>query len=257
MGARIGEAPKFRVYLGKKTDGQSVILKVAKTFEDGDALAEEAGKFNTYHAAGEQIAKFEMEHRAMNSHYDWLFARLESSFMEPSQQDRRINVFSTPDVELSELVPLTKLQRETEIDTQTSVWILGRLFKFYSFFELMAEDDSSFANYPVFSPDNYLISPKKHRLIYYNYSGAIEDVWANDFVKATAKFILSWVIGRGGTDDMEYFELLRDFSEYGREEFEVAHGDLYAFVKECWGISYYPFTYRERGTDVWQTIKEG
>ena len=134
VGNRIGEAPKFRIYLGTKNGEQPVILKVAKTFEDGDILAEEAGKFNVLRSFEEQVAKIEANQSGSNSHYNWLFANLLSSFMEPTQGDRRINVFATPDVDLGKLIPLTKLYAETEIDTRTSIWILGRFFKFYSFF---------------------------------------------------------------------------------------------------------------------------
>lgn len=35
VGNRIGEASKFRIYSGKTDSGEQVILKVAKTFEDG------------------------------------------------------------------------------------------------------------------------------------------------------------------------------------------------------------------------------
>lgn len=38
VGNRIGEASKFRIYSGKTDSGEQVILKVAKTFEDGDIL---------------------------------------------------------------------------------------------------------------------------------------------------------------------------------------------------------------------------
>ena len=42
VGNRIGESPKFRIYLGTDDEGQSVILKVAKTFEDGDILSDDS-----------------------------------------------------------------------------------------------------------------------------------------------------------------------------------------------------------------------
>ena len=85
MGPRIGEASKFRIYLGAMDGGQSVILKVAKTFEDGDILAGEASEFNILSSFAEQIAKLEANQGGSNSHYDWLFARLLSSFMDPTQ----------------------------------------------------------------------------------------------------------------------------------------------------------------------------
>ena len=38
VGNRIGEASKSRIYPDKTDSGEQVILKVAKTFEDGDQL---------------------------------------------------------------------------------------------------------------------------------------------------------------------------------------------------------------------------
>ena len=257
VGNRIGESPKFRIYLGTTDDAKQVILKVAKTFEDGDILAREAGKFNIMQSLGTEIAKFESD-QGGNSHYDWLFANLLSSFMEPTQGDRRINVLEVFDTDLGKLVPLAKLHAETEIDARTSVWILGRFLKFYSFFELMAASgDNPITRYPVFSPDDYLVGPERHRLVYYNFSGDVADVIANDFVKAIAKFVLSWVAIEEDPLEQKYFHLLQDFAENGRTSFEEAHGDLYELVEELWGIHYHPFTYRDHDTIIWKTIKEG
>ena len=253
VGKRIGEAPEFRIYLGTMDDKQPVILKVAKTFEDGDILATEASKFNTLRSFEEQVAGFEKKLGRKSSHYDWLFARLLSSFLEPTQGDRRINVFMATDTDLSKLVPLKVMHANVEIDTRTSVWILGRFFKFYSFFELLAKEvDGPIARYPVFSPDDYLIEPENHRLIYYNFSGEIADVIATDFVKVITKFMLNWFDVGDDTAEKKYCNLLQDFSKHGRNTFEEAHKEFYALVKECWGIQYYPFAYRERGTITWK-----
>lgn len=258
VGSLIAEAPKFRIYLGTTGDKQSVILKVAKTFEDGETLAKEAGKFNILSNFHEQVAEFEADQGKNSSHYDWLFANLLSSFMEPSQGDRRINVFTIPDINLDKLIPLKKLHKEVEIDTRTSIWILGRFFKFYSFFELLAANgNENIPKYPVFSPDDYLIGPKEHRLIYYNFSGEIADVIANDFVGTISKFILEWVVIGDDPAEQEYFELLQNLAGIGRDTFEKAHGDLYRLIKSLWGIQYYPFTYRDRSTINWKKIKEG
>ena len=257
VGNRIGEASKFRIYSGKTDNDEQVILKVAKTFEDGDILSEEASKFNILRTFETQVALLQEQQGRTSSHYDWLFANLSSSFMEPTQEDRRINVFTIPDIDLSKLIPLTKLHSEIEIDARTSVWILGRFLKFYSFFELLtASENNSTPRYPLFSPDDYLIGPEKPRLIYYNFSGDIADAVAFDFVKAVAKFVLDWSIIGDDPTEQKYLELLKDFSEHGRDSFEEAHGDLYKLVEELWGIQYHPFTYRDRNTIILKTIKE-
>lgn len=257
VGEKIGESAKFRIYLGTTEEGTRVILKVAKTFADNDVLALESGRFNLWRCFSDQVKTFEELSGKADSHYDWLSARLEASFLEPTQDDRRINVFSMPDISLDELIPLSKLHAKTEIDARTSVWILGRFFKFYGFFELIAFDlDTTAAEYPVFSPDDYLIGTEKHRLLYYNYSGSMSDVIANDFVKAIARYMLEWTVIKEAQKEQEYLSLLKDFSEQGRRTFEEAHAELYELAYKLWEIGYYPFTYRDRDTLVWKTVKE-
>ena len=254
---KVGESSKFRVYLGSDKDGKQVILKVAKTFEDGDVLAKEASQFNMMRTFGDEIASMQESQEGKNSHYDWLFAKLLASFMDPAQGDRRINMLAMPDVDLARLVPLAKLHRETKIDARTSVWILGRFFKFYSFFELLAAaNNSHVARYPIFSSGDYLIEPERHRLIYYNFSGDEADVIANNFIKEIARFVVDWVAAKNDQEDQRYLGLIKDFSENGRDSFEHAHGELYHLANELWGIKYYPFTYCNRGTYNWKTIEE-
>ena len=261
VGELIQESPTFRIYLGTAPDGREVVLKVAKTCDDGQPLIDEASTFSEMAIFEEQIAQFEEEQTGQNSHYDWLFANLMKSFSEPTQGDRRINVFSMPDTEIAKLMQLQKLQSETEIDAKTSVWILGRLFKFYGFFELMGvgegeEKEFYTAEYPVFSPDNFFIGPERHRIICYNIPERTLCTFANDEVKAVTKFILDWLVVEDDPKEQEYKELLEDFAARGREKFGNAHRELYELVRELWGRSYYPFTYRDRGTLLWKTIKE-
>ena len=90
VGTRIGESSKFRIYLGKKADGQSVILKVAKTFEDGVVLAKESAKLYQMSLLADEIETFEKKGGVPGTSYNWLFAKIETSFMEPTQDDRRI-----------------------------------------------------------------------------------------------------------------------------------------------------------------------
>lgn len=128
VGKLIGEASKFRIYLGNDGNRQ-VVMKVAKTFEDGDSLAEEAGWFNVLRAFISQVTEMQEKSGETSSHYEWLFANLLSSFLEPSQKDRRINIFEVVDTDFGQLIPLPKLRTETEVDARTSVWILGRFLK--------------------------------------------------------------------------------------------------------------------------------
>lgn len=256
VGKLIGESSKFRVYLGDN-DGRQVVLKVAKTFEDGDYLAEEAGWFNILRSFIIEVAKMQAKSGKDSSHYEWLFANLVSSFLEPSQNDRRINILEVVDTDFGRLVPLPKLRAQTEIDARTSVWVLGRFLKIYSFYELLAiSGDNPTTRYANFSPGDYLIGPERHRLIYYNHSGAMNDAVANNYVRAIAEFILEWVVIEDDPTEKEYYQLIEDFAANGRSTCEEAHAELYRLIRKLWGIKYHPFTYRDQDAIRWKTMKE-
>lgn len=247
IGNKIGETSKFRIYTGEK-DGETLIVKVAKTFEDGEVLQREAAKFT---GLNNQIAHISTL-AGPEAGYELLLAHIDKSFLEPTQGDRRINVLSSPKVSMDELVPLPKLYNNTVIDARTSVWILGRLYKLYNLFELVKSINSDDAvKYPLFSPGDYLVSPEYHRVVYYNFSGEIEDSLATNFVRAVTKFIRTWV---DEDSDKEYLNLLDKLTSEGRDTFEQAHQELYELVEKLWGIGYYPFTYKDKGTNYYKTI---
>lgn len=252
----IGESSKFRVYSGRRDDGQKVIVKVARTFEDGAKLAEDAKQF-TLLKNFESYLRNLSETTAESASYNLLFARLESSFLEETQKDRRINIFTIPDADLDLIVPLPKLSSSVEIDSRTSVWIIGRLFKFYGMFELMREADGEDAcSYPVFNFGDYLIGPKTHRLVYYNFSDEVYDIYATSGIKSIAKYILDWTSFDDSDEDKQYKALLEDMMTNGRKTAAEAHHDLYALVRDLWGYKYYPFTYRAKGTLEWKSMNK-
>lgn len=286
IGRLVGESDNFRIYLGtdaqktlqpdptktleeiveanstvgkEDTSPPNVILKVAKTFEDNDALTAEITPFRMMQYLAEEIADFEQE-KPKKSHYDWLFASLKDSFLEPSQEHRRISIFEVQDATLDQLTPLSKLSRDTEIDVRTAIWILGRLLKFYSFLELLefttdGSREEILVNYPTFSPDDYLIGPERHRLIFYNFSDYVEDCVAYDFVRSIANFIYSWVsLDTDDDAEKQYLSLFADFAENGRRTAEIAHKELYQLVESLGGVHYHPFTYRKKHTLLWKTI---
>ena len=248
IGNKIGETSKFRIYTGEK-DEETIIVKVAKTFEDGEVLQREAAKFTELNSQITHINTL----AGPEAGYELLLASIDGSFLEPTQGDRRINIFSSsPNVSMDKLVPLPKLYNSTVIDARTSVWILGRLYKFYNLFELVRSINSDDAvKYPLFSSGDYLISPEYHRVVYYNFSGEIEDSLATNFVKAVTRFIRTWV---DEDSDKEYLNLLDELTNDGRDTFEQAHQELYKLVEKLWGIGYYPFTYKDKGTNYYKTI---
>lgn len=257
VGKLIGESPQLRLYLASK-EQQQYIMKVAKTFEDGDILATEAGWFKRMSAFEKEVAKLEKETERKPSRYELLFAELIDSFMEASQDDRRINILAMPEVSLDALTPLAKLRAETHIDARTSVWILGRLFKLYSFYELIAESgDCPVITYTTFAPGDYLIAPRTHRLVYYNHTGGIQDLSAHTYVKAITQFILDWTIfDDSDANEHAYHDLLLDLASIGGISCEYAHEQLYNLVRKAWGIKYYPFTYQSPDSNVWRNIEE-
>lgn len=246
VGNLIGRTKRFEIYLGSKDDATPVILKIAKTYEDGSVLSDEAGKFSALKGFVDLVAETETKKGRETAHYDWLFATLAESFEEPSLDDRRVNVYQMPEgASPDTLIPLPKLVKETKVDPRTSVWVLGRLLKIYAFFELIAiEKGNDYVRYPKFSPGDFLIGPEFHRVVYYNYSGMVDDAIATNFVKQIAEYIKNWVVVTDDEKERKYHELLEDLSENGREKAGEAHADLYELVKELWGIEYYPFTTR-------------
>ena len=189
--------PKFRIYLGHD-DGKNVVIKVAKTFEDGDLLyrrSQLVQRFTSIHCSGSSNAgRIRSNRRSL-----WLaVCKFNLFFLEPTQQDRRINVLEVIDVDFNKLIPLSKLRSQTEIDARSSVWILGRFLKIYNFYELLAASgDNPIVQYANFSPGDYLVGPERHRLIYYNHSGATADVIANTYVMTIAKVYVGMDGSRG------------------------------------------------------------
>lgn len=237
VGSQIGESSRCRLYLGSNA-AEQVVIKVAKTFDDGDFLADEASWFGIVNSFTKQVAAMQEKLGETNAHYDWLFAELVSSFLEPTQDDRRINMFRFTDVALGDLVPLSKLRERTQIDVRTSVWILGRFLKIYSFYELMSDSgDNPIIRYANFSPGDFLIGPKRHRLIYYHHSGHVADVMATTYVRSIVQFILDWTAVEDDSSEQAYIELLQDLVKNGRTSFEETHTELYKLVKELWEFS--------------------
>ena len=251
------QTKRFRVYLGNSDKDGPVILKVAKTFDDNDVLNEDAATCTRLRISSQEIDEYELRKGENRSRFDLLFTNLISTFIEPTQGDRRINVYQAPDTELSKLLPLSKLIADYEIDARSCVWMIGRIFKFYILFEMdELNGETVGARYPDFYPEDYLVGPERHRVIYYNYSGGELDSIADDYVKAIAKCFLDWIVVNDEAEQKIY-DLLKDFSEHGRSKFYEAHTDLYALARELWGRGvYYPFTYRVRGTIAWQKQKE-
>lgn len=274
----IAETQGYRIYAGMAVDADEdgsshsdnnddeksrfpVILKVAKTFEDNDVLAREASKFSLFGIFQDRLTELEKLETPMTVHYDWFFANLLTSFTKPDFGERRINVFTIPDM-TDGLVPLARLRATTELDTGSSFCMLLLFCKIYGFFELLATDDGNgmVVNYPLFSPDDYLFAPRSWRLIYYNFSGDAPDMMANDFVRVIASFVRGWTVFEKTEAGQRYAKLLEDLSEIGRDSFVGAILELLRLRKDLKleNKSRHietQFVYRKRDAHDWTTVK--
>lgn len=190
IGVRINETQYYRAYLGMFDGSQPVIVKVSKSLEYDELWLNEADWFIKMDTFAKELKKD--TGKKQETDYAKFFAKLESSFLEPNQDGRRINVFSVPGLELTKLIPLSELRGKISVDPGTSAWIMKNLLEFYRFFELQPKWDIPLVEYPVFSPDDYLIEPRKQRLIYFNYSGKNLEMTADGCIKNIALFIQDW-----------------------------------------------------------------
>lgn len=265
----VGEAENFRLYTGKRGN-ETVLVKVAKTIDDNQLLAMEAGRANEMKEFNTQLEDFDKKNDRESPAFGLLFAELLYSFTESTQGDRRINVFRINGVEADNLIPLTKVAYQTIIDPRTSVWIIGRFFKLYFFYELMADfltgldhPDHEKVNphYPVFNPDDYFIDIAGHHLIYFGFSPTFEGASANPYIKDITRFMLDWLHEDcdKDTDDyinsVKYIEQLWYFRDHNISTARCAHTELYSLVRELWGIEFYPFTYQNKNAPgSWITL---
>lgn len=261
VGKLIGESSQQQIYAAKKDD-KSFLVKVAKTFEDGDLLVDEMHCFRRLGVMIEQIDTLMQQNSAQddkpaNPHYDWLIAKLVDSYTDFTQGDRRFNILEMVDASLDDLVPLAKLSAKVKIDARSSVWIFGRFLKLYSLHEIVAESgDSPVFQYHRFSPDDYLIDPRHHRLIYYNYSGQATDLTANRCVRTIAQYMLTWTVAGEAQEDQSYVRFLKELATVGCSTFEDTHRILYGLVDAWWGHKYHPFTYRDEDTKIWKSLED-
>lgn len=257
VGKLIGESSRQQIYAAKK-DGKDFLVKISRTFDDGVWLADELQCLRRLNVMADQIERLRRTSgdTSANPHYDWLVARLADSYVDFSQDDRRVNILEMVDASLDDLMPLAKLSSKFEIDTRTSVWILGRFLKLYCLHELIAEGgDCPVIQYHEFSPDDYLVDPQHHRLIYYNYSGVATDLTANRCVRAIAKYMLEWTATEDVKEDEDYVRFLKELAAIGGSAFEDTHRILYGLVDVWWGRKYHPFTYRNKGTKIWKKLE--
>lgn len=278
----LDEAKHSKNYLARDGDGESVILKISKTFDDNHMLLQEARNFRLYSEVAELYdGDDDCDERGSSpSKYDLLFAKLEETFLEESQHDRRINIFSIRDINYNDLVPLSELHEKVKIDLRTSSWILGRLLKWYAFqaevHRFMEENEKQFTyvskepEYYNFDPKDFLICPAKSRLIFYNGFTTKWSLngWSNNSPKIISQYILDWVKTEKVKDaEKDYLKALHELVEkntltcrqfnYEEKDYESILNEIYKIISNSFGISYYPFTYCDKDDPkTWKKIED-
>lgn len=253
----LSETDWFRLYLAKSLDGaQSYLLRVPTEAYYNGEINLEAFALTHLATCSENIeAEFSKQKKNPNArvHYDWLFPKLAMTFLTGEDQgERQVNLLSIVDGKVEDFVPMAKLMTKYKVDAKTGAWILGRLYKLQSFLE---ENGGPYN----FNVDGVILEPRFHRMVYL---GAVRSGewcdWDVSARNATAA-INDWVEFNGTEHEEEFRELLSWF--YDKENDHKwtgteAHRILYDNLEKWWGHKYHPFTYMERESGTWQTIKD-
>ncbi len=249
--------PQLETFLATK-DEEMFLLKCSIDLDSAHYLNTEFKKFMLFNMVEDKIKELLPTDPA----YNLLFAKTVLS--RTSVEDGcRVNIYTLTDMDYEDLSLLSELATNVFINARTCVWIIGRLFKLYSFYELAARENEEFSDtnryiidFPAFNPQEYFVSTKHHRLVYYHFGESKRFTVANEYVKDITNFMLNWTDFSNDDYDQGYKKLLQDFAENGRESFFEAHTELYDYVKETWGKGYYPFTYRGENMSYWVSITE-
>ena len=280
------ETEHAHIYLAQKGE-KTVIFKIAKTFDDNEALMAEAHNFEFFMNAIEFSEEHRIEERKKSpSKYDLLFTKLEETFLAETQYDRRVNILSVRDADINEFALLTDLQSRVKIDLRTSAWVMGRLLKWILFHDALHrmsieahrdESDIAYREWIDFDPKDWLICPNQNRLVRFSGNVTSCDEF-RDVVKKMADFVYNWTEAeKPSKNEADYIRFLKELKnrgwydwfwtkrfwkkeatveeleeKYSELDFEETHDKFYEIVSATWGISYYPFTYREINSNTWE-----
>lgn len=279
VGRQFAETTNERLYLGTDVnDGKEVIIKIAKASHDNQKLMENTNLLEKYWAAVTAVdatAGLSDEFRAAfkRGRCDLLAAYPLASSYELTQRDKRISIVAIqsvrmisivtlPDVKLSEVMPLSNIGNDYLIDARTAVWILGRILKFYQVFELIGAmeisahaESPALCRYPLFSMGNFLIAPRRHRVIFYHAGKGT--VAISGTTKDTLENIASSFLECTQNMPTEMVNLLVSLSCGRVSSFTEAHEKLYEVADKIWPPrEFYPFTYQDKNGGEWKTIGE-
>ena len=246
----------FKLYRAKSLDDkQSFLLRVPTDPCWNGEINLEAELLAHYVACCEDIETRYSKAKnnpAARVHYDWLLPQLSMTFItDESQGNRQVNLLTVRDANVEDFIPMAKLVEKYKVDARTAAWILGRLYKLQSFLE-------DYGGPYNFNVDGVILEPRMHRLVYLGIirSGEWCD-WHTSLRNATTA-IHDWVELNGTVHEKDFLEWLEwagteDYYSY--QDATETHKMFYAKLDEWWGHKYHPFTYMERETGAWHTIK--
>lgn len=184
--------------------------------ENGAFLKDEADWFQKIHDhAGTFYFKLYGEE---DVYYANLFIQPIKSYEEPTQDNRRINIYLIP--KYNSTITLSSLCQKTKIHAATSASILAQLLTIYMAPERIAEKEcTAIIQYPTFSPDNFLINPEDLTVVCHSYTGIAPDIDPHEHIRILARFILNWTdfsyeaISHDGTDEETSYEIQKTITD--------------------------------------------
>lgn len=185
-------------------------------------------------------------------HYDWLFPKLVDTFILGEDQGyRQANLLSILDGDVADFYPLSKLKTTYFVDAKTAAWILGRFFKLQTFLD-------DIGVYYKFDPNQVLIEPKYHRVVYIGWTRT-SDIDHYNNGKLMAKIMLDWLKDNDTEHEADFRKLLTDIA--GMPDDNVLEGVdlhrlLYGNIQVWWGRKYYPFTYFVSASNEWRRVSD-
>jgi len=262
VGAKVAEAPEYRIYLCKQlvTD-RRCLLQIASGVEGNGALERSAFMLKRLAVRAEELeveyAKVVKDpNRSLGLGYG--FPELVESFTSDEQGGRTINVLAFRNVDdPHRMAPITNIIYKDRLraDLRTSAWIMGKLLKMLSFTQ-----GSGIAMGQV-DTDSVLIEPDEHYVLLFDFSATTthddfvpREIRAKEIAGA-AKTVIELVAGNVETgefpDDEDgrlkpYTDYLLDLASGKQGDAHIVHGGFYALVDTLWERGFYPATFLKR-----------
>lgn len=250
---KVGDTPRFNLYLCLLPSGRSGVLKIAATTEHNEALNNEVLVLRLLRARAEEV---EAGNKGPAYNYDVFFPTVVESFISNTQGDRRVSILGFAEVieNATQLTPLTRLTKveHVRVDPKTVAWIVGKLLKVLSF-----AHDQGIANRLVAS-SNVLIEREQHGVVLFDWTNAQlypdgrvpTHVSAEEIAQAAS---LTFTILGGDpekgvipeseqlTDD-RFVQFLHSLVRGHMSNALKAHGEFYELIYGLWPRGFHKFT---------------